>query len=94
MSEKAAVAGIIYSALGSNGSAGNATRFRASIGTGGFTAPSGTAGVDVYMPTTFTNGGGGGRSEVVGFGLRGYGKSAFVIVVVVVAVSVGMVVWG
>ena len=91
VSEKAAVAGIIYSALGSNGSAGNATKFRASIGAGGFTAPSGTAGVDVYMPTTFTNGGGGGRSEVVGLGLRGYGKSAFVVFVAVVAVSVGMV---
>ena len=79
VSEKAAVAGIIYSALGRNGSSGNATTMSStSIGTGGFPTPSGTigAGGSAFIA----------NSEGV-VGLRGY--STFV-VVVVVALIVGL----
>lgn len=87
VSEKAAVAGIIYSALGSNGSSGNTTGTNTSVGTVGFTTPSGTAGAsgNISVPSAFI-GGGGPKSE--GVGLRGYSKSA--VVVIVIAVSMGL----
>lgn len=87
VSEKAVVAGIIYSALGSNGGGGNGTRLSTSVGTGvAGTTPSGTAGAGVSnVPTVI---GSGGRAESDAVGLRKYSS---VFVVVGALVVVGMV---
>ena len=78
VSEKAVVAGIIYSALGSDGGGrgGNGTGMNTSIGTVGGSPPSGTAGAGVNLPTVI----GAGRAVSDAVGLRKY--SAFVIAVV------------
>ena len=89
-SEKAVIAGIIYSALGSDGSGGlNGTRMSTSVGTVGVTTPSGTAGADVNVVPTVVNGG-SAKSDAVG--LKKYTNVFFVVVVIVVAVvGAGMV---
>ena len=78
VSEKAGLAGIIYSALGGNGSSGNATRMSTSIDPSGFTTPSGTMGGSSSMPSTFI-----AKSEAVG--LREYSA-----LVVILALLVGL----
>ncbi len=79
VSEKAVVAGIIYSALGSDGGGrgGNGTRMSTSVGTVGGTTPSGTAAAGVNMPSVI----GGLRAKSEAVGLRKY--SVFVVALVV-----------